>query len=194
VTFSTVRLAVRGGVGTVDLVVPVGGTMSEVAREYAAVAGLTEPPGLVSLTGRPLRPSERVHDLGLEHGDVVVALDDAEHDQDDPPDVLLGTGDAERMDRLGPVLLAVAAGLVAAVVAAYVDSTAWRLGCAGVLITAAVLALLPRRGTSVSAVAAPRSPGATRSPSRTTESAIARSSRNRASAPAVTGMTTAIAR
>lgn len=129
--------------------------MGDVAREYAAAAGLAEPPGLVSLTGRPLGAADRVHDLGLEHGDVVVALDGALDGVGDAAGVPTASPTTDRSDRLGPVLLAVAAGLVAAAVAAYVASDTWRLASAGVLVAAAVLALLPRRGTSASAVAAP---------------------------------------
>lgn len=155
VTFSTVRLAVRGAAGTVDLVVPRGGSVADVAREYAAVAGLSQPPALVSLTGRPLGADDRVHDVGLDHGDVVVALDGTVAYVAETSDALTAPPTADRLDRLGPVLLAVTAGLVAAVVAAYVDSGTWRLATAGVLLAAAVLALLPRGGTAVSAVAAP---------------------------------------
>ncbi len=72
---STLRITVRGALGTVDLSAPPGAVPDALAREYAAVVGAAEPPVLVSITGTPLDPVRPLEHLRVRSGDVLVALD-----------------------------------------------------------------------------------------------------------------------
>ena len=66
-------LTVHGPAGAVDLVVPVGASASDVAREYARQAGLAEVPDVHTRLGRRLPPGSAIVDLGVDSGDLLVA-------------------------------------------------------------------------------------------------------------------------
>jgi hypothetical protein len=66
-------LSIHGPSGVVDLVVPQDAAALDLAREYAAVAGLSSVPPLVTRTGRPLAADEMLSDAGIGAGDILVA-------------------------------------------------------------------------------------------------------------------------
>ncbi|WP_408897806.1 hypothetical protein ACJ5H2_01545 [Nocardioides sp. R1-1] len=68
-------VAVHGPGGVLDLSVPVGATLADVARTYAAQAGHHGALALVTLRGEPLAPTADVADSGLVTGALVVAVD-----------------------------------------------------------------------------------------------------------------------
>ena len=68
-----VVLTVHGPVGAVDLVVPSGAAVTDVAREYAAQAGLSAIPLLYSRRGDVLLASASLVDVGVGTGDILVA-------------------------------------------------------------------------------------------------------------------------
>ena len=70
---STLALTVHGQAGVVDLLVPVGASADDVAREYAAQCRLTFVPALHTRTGRALDPAESLTDVGLTSGTVLIA-------------------------------------------------------------------------------------------------------------------------
>ena len=51
-TTDTIAVTVHGPTGALDLLVPVGAAVADVAREYAASCGLPQPPELLT----PARP------------------------------------------------------------------------------------------------------------------------------------------
>lgn len=73
-TTDTVALTVHGQWGEVDLVVPLGATVADVSREYAAQAGLAQAPPLVTSTGRSLDSASPLSRSGVASGDLLVAV------------------------------------------------------------------------------------------------------------------------
>jgi hypothetical protein len=73
VVHATVALTVHGPAGALDLVVPPEASVDDVAREYAARAGLQFAPTLHSRLGRVLDPGSSLLDLGIRSGDVLAA-------------------------------------------------------------------------------------------------------------------------
>lgn len=71
-----VALTVHGVAGAVDLVVPVGASAADVAREYAAQAGLRVVPALGTAAGRLLEPGALLAREGVRNGALLVALDE----------------------------------------------------------------------------------------------------------------------
>ncbi|QIX28287.1 hypothetical protein ncot_18090 [Nocardioides sp. JQ2195] len=69
----TIALTVHGSAGAVDLVVPLGASASDVAREYAAQSGSVDVPRLVTLGGRTLPASTSMEAAGLKAGAMLVA-------------------------------------------------------------------------------------------------------------------------
>jgi hypothetical protein len=69
----SLALTVHGPLGSVDLLVPVGAVATDVAREYAAQAGLPAIPLIYTELGEPLAPDEPLVDHGVDTGDVLVA-------------------------------------------------------------------------------------------------------------------------
>uniref|UniRef100_UPI0030F89AD4 hypothetical protein n=1 Tax=Nocardioides salarius TaxID=374513 RepID=UPI0030F89AD4 len=63
-----VALTVHGPAGAVDLVVPLGAGVADVAREYAAQAGLRRVPALGTVDGRRLDPDAPLAGTGLRSG------------------------------------------------------------------------------------------------------------------------------
>lgn len=70
----TVALTVHGKHGAVDLVVPLGASIADVSREYAAQCRLPVPPGLATSTGRWLDPAASLARSGLASGAVLAVL------------------------------------------------------------------------------------------------------------------------
>ncbi|HWJ10703.1 MAG TPA: hypothetical protein VNS46_15095, partial [Nocardioides sp.] len=70
-------VTVHGPRGVLDLTVPTGATLADVARTYAAEAGLPGPLPFVTRTGRPLPMDAEVGALGLVPGSMLVAIDPA---------------------------------------------------------------------------------------------------------------------
>ena len=71
-----VALTVHGVAGAVDLVVPLGASAADVAREYAAQAGLRVVPALGTAAGRCLDPGALLAGEGVRSGALLVALDE----------------------------------------------------------------------------------------------------------------------
>jgi ESX secretion system protein EccD len=69
----TVALTVHGPAGALDLVVPPEASVDDVAREYAAKAGLQFAPRLHTRLGQALPPGSSLVDLGVHSGDVLAA-------------------------------------------------------------------------------------------------------------------------
>src|SRR4051794_7710947 len=66
-------LTVHGPAGALDLVVPAGAAVTDVAREYAAQAGLSAIPLLYSRGGDLLLASYSLSALGVDTGDILIA-------------------------------------------------------------------------------------------------------------------------
>src|SRR3954452_21918415 len=69
----TVALTVHGPAGALDLVVPPEASVDDVAREYAAKAGLQFVPVLHSRLGTVLAPAASLDELGLRSGALLAA-------------------------------------------------------------------------------------------------------------------------
>ena len=70
---STVALTVHGPAGALDLVVPPEASVDDVAREYAARAGLQFAPQLHSRVGQALDPGSSLDELGIRSGAMLAA-------------------------------------------------------------------------------------------------------------------------
>jgi hypothetical protein len=70
---SMVALTVHGPAGALDLVVPPEASVDDVAREYAARAGLQFAPTLHNKLGRVLAAPSSLAELGIRSGDVLAA-------------------------------------------------------------------------------------------------------------------------
>ena len=66
-------LTVHGPLGSIDLLVPPGAAATDVAREYAAQAGLGAIPLISTQLGQPLAADLPLADGGVDSGDVLVA-------------------------------------------------------------------------------------------------------------------------
>jgi len=73
VAHGTLALTVHGPAGALDLVVPPEASVDDVAREYAARAGLQFAPALHSRLGTRLDATSSLADLGVRSGDVLAA-------------------------------------------------------------------------------------------------------------------------
>jgi hypothetical protein len=73
VAHSTVALTVHGPSGALDLVVPPEASVDDVAREYAAKAGLQFAPTLHNRLGQVLVGDSSLAELGVRSGDVLAA-------------------------------------------------------------------------------------------------------------------------
>ena len=85
---SVTAVTVHGPRGVLDLTVPTGATLADVARTYAVEAGLPAPLPFVTRTGAPLRIlgggavlwlliaaiAARLQDFGLTHADELLLL------------------------------------------------------------------------------------------------------------------------
>lgn len=139
---NTVAVTVHGSSGAVDLVVPQGAGVDDVAREYADQAGLSQPPLLLTSTGVRLSPTASLVSQQVESGDVLVAT----HQLLPPvpakptePRVAGGggTGGANLWFSVAAVL-----GVLAGVLSAHAGGEPRRV-TAAVLATAAVIGVVP---------------------------------------------------
>ena len=71
---ATIRVTVLGDAGRVDLAVPTWIDVAPLAAGYAESGGTTEVPVLATTSGSVLDGDRSVDEVGLRHGDVVVAL------------------------------------------------------------------------------------------------------------------------
>src|SRR5690242_7201378 len=69
----SLALTVHGPLGSIDLLVPAGAVATDVAREYAAQAGLPAIPLIYTELGEPLAADELLVDHGVDSGDLLVA-------------------------------------------------------------------------------------------------------------------------
>jgi hypothetical protein len=145
-------LSVHGPAGVLDLMVPAGAVVTDVAREYAAQAGLGAIPLLYSRTGDLMLASATLPELGIETGGILVAATGvhraATHrpDRRPPPDRPRG---AHPIAVLWCAVAAIVAGL-AGWCAAHASPGDHDLAI-GVLAATALLGLVP-----VGPVAVPR--------------------------------------
>ncbi len=72
---ATIRVTVVGDAGRADLAVPLWADVASLAHSYAELVGLADDPALTTSAGAPLDPGSPVDAAGLQHGDVLVALD-----------------------------------------------------------------------------------------------------------------------
>ncbi len=73
-TADAVALSVHGAAGVLDLLVPSGASVGDVAVEYAGKAGLGSVPTLCTPLGQRLGPGQALADAGVGSGSVLVAL------------------------------------------------------------------------------------------------------------------------
>ncbi|TWG94907.1 hypothetical protein L615_005100000010, partial [Nocardioides sp. J9] len=106
-------VTVHGPGGVLDLTVPAGATLADVARVYAAEAHLPAPLPLVTPTGAPLRMTDRVGAAGLQPGALLVAVEPADRAAPRRTATATGRRDPGLVPGTGP-----AAWLCAAVAAA----------------------------------------------------------------------------
>ena len=84
-TADVLALTVHGPAGALDLIVPTGAAVTDVAREYAVRAGLTTIPLLYSRTGDLLPATAALTGLGLGTGEILVAATGVHHDTSPRP-------------------------------------------------------------------------------------------------------------
>lgn len=155
----TIAVTVHGPHGSLDLVVPLGASASDVASEYAAQVGLPHQPGLLRVTGEPLGETTTLEAAGVESGDVLTAAFVT------PP---AGAGPGRRRkvrDDAGPspyspapLFFAVAGGfaVLAGLVAAHTESFRLYLVTVDLLLIAAVIGVVPLgRWTDLRSAVAP---------------------------------------
>lgn len=73
-TTDVLALSVHGGAGVLDLLVPAGASVGDVAVEYADKAGLAAVPALCTPLGHRLAPDQALEAAGVDSGSVLVAL------------------------------------------------------------------------------------------------------------------------
>lgn len=140
-TTDTVAVTVHGIAGAVDLAVPLGAGIADVAREYAAQCGLRQPPPLRTSTGAELPAHLTLAAARIESGNVLVAVLGA-------PGPAVAAGPVAAAARSGPGagwLWFVVASLVALLSAAFAAGAdeAQRSAVAVVLGAGAMLGVLP---------------------------------------------------
>ncbi|PVG82368.1 hypothetical protein DDE18_12875 [Nocardioides gansuensis] len=141
---STIVLTIHGPAGVVDLVVPEGATSVDVARVYAAEAGLTAMPLLQRPLGELLTADRALVDLGVEPGDLLVATVGVHRPRKRQAlmDVVRAAPDAPRFAAFMVTLAVVVAGL-AAWYAAQAGESIQRTVVVGALLVCALAAALP---------------------------------------------------
>ncbi|MGI8523085.1 MAG: hypothetical protein ACR2K3_07215 [Nocardioides sp.] len=135
-------VTIHGPAGALDLVVPAAAPVTDVAREYAAQAGLAAIPLLYSPAGELLLATASLTDLGLQSGSLLVAttgVHRASAARDRP-----GAVGRARPGALSGLVLCLAAVMVALAgwCAAHAPDATRSIG-AGLLLLAAVLGVLP---------------------------------------------------
>lgn len=137
---STLRLTLDGVAGRVDVAVPAHATTAVLRDAYAEATGHAAA-RMLAPTGRPWPDGRSLTDLGLRHGDLVIAQDEVP-DLDHPePTVTASAPDGSRASSLVP-LAAVLAFVAAATVAATADSAVVRSLLAVALLAVPIVALI----------------------------------------------------
>jgi hypothetical protein len=166
-------LSVHGPRGVVDLVVPAGATVADVAAEYAAQLGLPVAPDLAGGSTGPLDPSRSLKEAGVGAGALLVAVEPApvgalatSAELPAPPGVPsdgVGPGPlpGPAPGLLGGLLLGLAAllGVLAGWAGAASEGGA-RTATVTLLVLAALVAALPGRSVPHRALLAPVYAGA----------------------------------
>lgn len=147
-TADSLALSVHGPSGVLDLIVPVGASAVDLAREYREQSGLAGVPQLYTRLGQVLLPDVTLADAGVTSGTLLVALL-----ADAPPPG--SPSRRRRVDRAATAppssgtlsalwfCLAVATAALAGWVAARLEPSSLRTTAIGLLIGAAVVGALP---------------------------------------------------
>ena len=161
-------LTVHGPLGSVDLLVPPGAAATDVAREYAAQAGLRSIPLIYTELGEALAADTPLVDGGVDSGDVLVATTTLARPRPDSSSAGPRRGPAGPLtNRLTVLVLCVSSG--AAVLAGWfaaldtrgADSSRSHTLAVGVLLAGAFVGVLPIGAhRHVRALAAPAFAGA----------------------------------
>lgn len=155
---ATVALSIFGPAGMLDLVVPAGATAHDLARAYAAEAGLAAIPLVQTPLGEVVIADRPLADLGCESGDVLIAVAGI-HRTRESTATTSPRAEAAASGPIGSAAVALAAvsGLLAGWFGARVDSPGLRYAVAGLLLAGALLAVVPLgrlvRGRQVAAPA-----------------------------------------
>ncbi|QWZ07983.1 EsaB/YukD family protein [Nocardioides panacis] len=153
---ATIRVTVVGSAGRADLAVPLWVDVDTLAHSYADLVGASAPPPLTTSGGVLLDGTRTVELAGLRHGDVVVALDEADGPQPGRRRREVRRGLSGAFDRQ-PLLLALAAlcGLAGAgVLAATGGAGPARVVCLVLLLLCALTCVAPMAGASGAAARA----------------------------------------
>lgn len=136
-------ITVHGPAGALDLMVPAGVPVTEIAREYAAQASLPSIPLLYSHRGDLLLASSSLSELGLETGSILVAATGVHRPSVRPSAGTIDRGDAgpSAIVTLGCVVSAALAGL-AGWLGAHATGRDHDLAV-GILLAAALLGAAP---------------------------------------------------
>ncbi|MET1058270.1 MAG: hypothetical protein ABWX84_01645 [Nocardioides sp.] len=162
-TTDTIAVTVHGPPGALDLLVPVGAAIADVAREYAASCGLPQPPALLTPAGRLLPESVGLEDVGVESGAMLIAAFGPPPPPVAPADRRADRRTGDGQGGLGAALwcaVAAASGVLAGVLAAGADETQ-RQTTVVLLLLAAASGIVPTgRYAPQRAAAAPAFAGA----------------------------------
>jgi hypothetical protein len=160
-TTDTVAITVHSESGAVDLVVPLGASVSDVSREYAARCELAMPPVLTTSTGRVLPGAASLASTGVVSGGLLVASTGGSARR--PPAVAIDPSSVAAQPGAGGAAWVAATavlGVVAGVLAAGRDHAGhdWVVGF---LAVCALVGVVPvGRYTEVRVAAAPAFAGA----------------------------------
>ncbi len=147
-TADSLALSVHGPSGVLDLLVPVGASTVDVAREYCQHSGLTAVPQLYTRLGDVLAPDVTLAEAGVSSGTVLVALL-ADGPSEGPPPRRRWVARADSsVQPLGPLsalwfCLAAATAALSAWFTAHLEPSTLRTTAIGLLIGAAAIGALP---------------------------------------------------
>lgn len=158
-------LSVHGPRGAVDLVVPAGATVADVAAEYAAQLGLPVPPALAFGSTGSLEASRSLGEVGIGAGALLVALEPVTVGVPAPTPAPAGAavpdsrGSSPSSWHALVLGLAALVGVVAGAAGAATEGAA-RTATLALLVLAALLAAVPARSAGHRALLAPVYAGA----------------------------------
>ena len=159
----TLALTVHGPLGSIDLLVPPEAAATDVAREYAAQAGLGSIPLIFTELGEPLAADVPLADGGVDSGDVLVASTTVHRPPRAATVAAAARPSAVGSGGLPALVLGVAVGIavLAGWFAAVTDSSRWHDLAVDVLLVGALVGVLPVGGhRHLRALAAPAFAGA----------------------------------
>ncbi len=159
----TLALTVHGPLGSIDLLVPPEAAATDVAREYAAQAGLGSIPLIFTELGEPLAADVPLADGGVDSGDVLVASTTVHRPPRAETVAAAARPSAVGSGGLPALVLGVAVGIavLAGWFAAVTDSSRWHDLAVDVLLVGALVGVLPVGGhRHLRALAAPAFAGA----------------------------------